>query len=55
MLRQFVARTGETDACNVLDVSRHTLARAAAGFPLGRGTRTLIRIRLAEYAFPIAA
>jgi hypothetical protein len=42
------AEKGEEHAARILGISKHTFARAAAGFGLLRGTRLLIRTRLAE-------
>lgn len=39
---------GEERAARLIGVSTSTLARAAAGFGLQKGTRLLIRVRLAE-------
>jgi hypothetical protein len=39
---------GEDKGARLLGVSTLTFARAAAGFGLQRGTRLLIRVRLAE-------
>jgi hypothetical protein len=41
-------RHGEEKAARLVGVSMSTLARAAAGFGLQKGTRLLIRVRLAE-------
>ncbi len=48
-------RLGEEQPAAELDISSGTLARAVAGFGVARGTRMLIRVRLAELEGKLAA
>jgi len=46
-LEELRANRGEKRAARLVGVSKFTLARATAGFPLQQGTRLLITTRLA--------
>ncbi len=43
---RLVQEVGELNACRILDVSRHTLARVMAGLGVQRGTVSHIRANL---------
>jgi hypothetical protein len=45
-LRAYVSRVGPDKARKTLDLSRQTLAQAAAGLPVRRATADVIRARL---------
>lgn len=47
-IKKLVEDVGERAAADALCLNRQTLARAAAGFPLHRGTCALIEAKLQE-------